>query len=159
MTAILFAILLAVAMIDYKTMRIPNAIIIFGLIIGSIYRVASALHLNDLTVILRGLAGMLVGGAVIGGFMLLSLLLFRKQGMGMGDLKLLAMIGLFVGSQRVLYTTYISVILAGVYGLILLIKGRSGVLPFGPFISVGAVIGILWGSALWEAYLSFMNVT
>lgn len=157
--SVLFSILLTVAVIDYKTMRIPNTIIIFGLICGSAYLLVSALYYKDPYIIIRGLLGMISGGAIIGLFMLISLLLFKKQGMGMGDLKLLAMIGLFVGSKHVLYTIFIAVILAGICGVAILISGKKEkeIFPFGPFISAGAVIGILWGSALWSTYLSLIN--
>lgn len=152
--SILFSILLTVALIDYQTMRIPNVIVIFGLIVGAGYLIGMSLYIKDYRIIINGLAGMATGGAIIGSFMALSLILFKQIGMGMGDLKLLAMIGLFIGSKHVLYTIAIGVILAGVYGLVTL-KTR-GKIPFGPFISGGAVIGILWGQALMDTYLKWI---
>lgn len=153
--SILFSVLLTVAIIDYKTMRIPNIIVIFGLIIGAGYLIGMSIYKEDFMIIIKGIQGMLVGGAIIGGFMILSLMIFRQQGMGMGDLKLLAMIGLFVGSKYILYTISLAVILGGIYGLVTLkVKGK---IPFGPFISAGAVIGILWGQTLVDTYLNLVG--
>lgn len=156
--SILFSVLLTVAVIDYKTMRIPNPLVIFGLIVATIYLITASIYYMDIIIIPKGIAGMLLGATIIGICMLISLLLFKKQGMGMGDLKLLAMIGLFVGSQLVIYTIFIAVILGGIYAVLLLLTKRNeSLFPFGPFISIGAVIGILWGDSLLNLYLNLIN--
>lgn len=149
--SILFSILLTVALVDSQTMRIPNSIVLFGLMVGAGYVIGTSIYTQNVRIIIKGLEGMLLGGAIIGAFMILSLVLFKQQGMGMGDLKLLAMIGLFVGNQYVFYTIVIAIILGGIYGLSTLqIKGQ---IPFGPFISAGAAIAILWGQTLFGSYI------
>ena len=153
--SILFSILLTVAVIDYGTMRIPNVIIIFGLVVAGLYLLGTSIYYKDIQIILRGVLGMLTGVAIIGGFMILALIIFKEQGMGMGDLKLLAMIGLFIGGKYTLYTISLAVILGGIYGLAKL-KAR-GKIPFGPFISAGAVIAIIWGEPLVGTYLKLIG--
>lgn len=153
---VLFSTLLIIAVIDYYTMRIPNSLIIFGTSIGVFYLVFQSLYIEDIRVLLNGVMGMFVGAGIIGLIMLFSLLVFKKEGMGMGDLKLLAMIGLFTGSRNVLYTIFLAVVAGGCYATVILIRKKQEIFPFGPFLSGGAVIAILWGDALWRTYINFM---
>jgi len=98
----------------------------------------------------------LTGALSIGMIMVLSLLIFKKEGMGMGDLKLLAMIGLFTASRYVLYTLWFAIIIGGIYGVYVLIKKRKNIIPFGPFLSIGGAVAIFWGDALWHLYINYM---
>ena len=150
----LFSILLIIAVIDYYTMRIPNSLIIFGICVGAVYRVLQAFYLQDMMIIVQGIIGFIVGGGIIGFIMIFSLLVFKKEGMGMGDLKLLAMIGLFTGSKQVFLMLFIAIILGSVYAVAVVIRKKHEIFPFGPFLALGAVIAILWGDTLWNTYLN-----
>lgn len=152
----LFSILLIVSVIDYYTMRIPNPLIIVGISIGAVYRVLQAFYVQDMMIIVKGVMGFITGGGIIGLIMIFSLLVFKKDGMGMGDLKLLAMIGLFTGSKQVILILFVAIILGSVYALTVLIRKKQEIFPFGPFLAVGAVIAILWGDLLWNAYLKYL---
>lgn len=154
--AMLGSILLIIAIIDYYTMRIPNELIILGVIIGILHLIALSIYYRGIQSMMSGMIGMLVGASVIGGIMLISFLVFRKEGMGVGDLKLLGMIGLFTGSRYALYTIFIAVIIGGCYGVIVLLAKGQEILPFGPFLSIGAVIAILWGDILCSLYLNYI---
>lgn len=153
---VLFSILLTITIIDAKTMRIPNVIIIFGLTMGLIYRIVSAIYYQDITIIAKGIIGMFTGVAIIGGIMLFSFLVFKKEGMGMGDLKLLGMIGLFVGSVYTLYAILFAVLLGGFYAVVILFKKDEELFPFGPFLAAGTLIALLWGDPLWNIYMNYM---
>ena len=153
---VLFSILLTVTIIDARTMHIPNPIILFGFSIGLIYRLISAIYHQDLTIIAQGIIGMFTGVAIIGGIILFSILVFKKEGMGMGDLKLLGMIGLFVGSIYTLYTILFAVLLGGFYAVIILLKKEEEFFPFGPFLAAGTLIALLWGDSLWNMYMNYM---
>ena len=76
--------------------------------------------------------------------------------MGGGDVKLAAMIGAFVGWQRVLVAIFLAVVAGGMVGLALLLTGRKrrkDPLPFGPFLALGGLLSALWGPALLGWYL------
>lgn len=87
-------------------------------------------------------------GAVIGGLIfyflgLLALLIFKKEGMGFGDVKLMAALGLFFGIKYILVIALVSFVLGAIIGGILLIckkKQSDSYIPFGPFIVIGAII-------------------
>jgi len=154
--AILFSILLVVTVIDQRTMHIPNSLIIFGLGVSFIYKIALAISVLDIKVFFQGMIGMLVGGIYIGAIMAFSLLIFQKEGIGMGDLKLLAMIGLFTNSRYTLYTLSMAILVGGIYGVLVLIKTNDKIFPFGPFLSIGGAAAILWGDTLWHLYVNYM---
>jgi len=85
--------------------------------------------------------------------------LFKREGMGGGDVKLLAMIGAFLGWKAVILTIFLSSLIGSIIGIVvMLFKGKDlkFAIPFGPFLSLGAVISLFWGEELikWYLYLN-----
>jgi leader peptidase (prepilin peptidase)/N-methyltransferase len=76
--------------------------------------------------------------------------------MGFGDVKFLAAIGAFLGWKAVLFTIFVSSIVGCVAGIASLVLRRqnkqAGLLPFGPFLALGALVWLLGGDALWQWY-------
>ena len=86
--------------------------------------------------------------------------LFGKEGMGGGDIKLLAMIGAFLGWQQVLLTVIVGGLVGAVVGVALIgarVMPRGAYIPFGPFLSLGAVVAMLYGTELLAWYGSFLS--
>jgi prepilin signal peptidase PulO-like enzyme (type II secretory pathway) len=82
--------------------------------------------------------------------------IFRKESMGMGDVKLLISIGVYVGFPSVALCLFFGVIAAALLILVGMILGRlrlGDTIPFGPFIAVGTMIYLLWGETLLGWYL------
>jgi leader peptidase (prepilin peptidase)/N-methyltransferase len=81
--------------------------------------------------------------------------LFKKEAMGGGDIKLAAMIGAFLGWKLTLLSLFLGFFLGSIIGVIVLLtsKNKSDVLPFGPFIALGAFVSIFWGRAIIHWYL------
>jgi leader peptidase (prepilin peptidase)/N-methyltransferase len=145
---VLGASLLALTMIDLHHKILPDRITLPGIVVGLI---ASATLLPS--GFLSALIGVLAGGGL---FYLIAVL--SKGGMGGGDIKLIAMIGAFLGWQAVLLTTLLaSVGGALVGGMMMLIqgKGRKYAVPFGPFLSLAAIVSLLWGGDMINWYLGF----
>jgi leader peptidase (prepilin peptidase)/N-methyltransferase len=98
----------------------------------------------------------LIGGA--GGFILfLLIVIISRGGMGFGDVKMAGLIGLALGWQEGLVAILIGVILGGLVAIVLLaskIKRRKQAIPFGPFLSIGAIIALLYGQEILHWYLS-----
>ena len=85
--------------------------------------------------------------------------LFKREGMGGGDVKLLAMIGAFLGWRAVILTILSSSLIGSVTGIIIMVaKGKDSkyAIPFGPFLSLGAVISLFHGEEIitWYLYLN-----
>jgi leader peptidase (prepilin peptidase)/N-methyltransferase len=98
----------------------------------------------------------LIAGAAGGGFLLIFALAYPR-GMGMGDVKLAAVMGLFLGRSvavAILVGVLAGVVVgAAVIGRVGVVKGRKTAIPFGPFLAFGGVVGLLAGPALTHLYL------
>ncbi len=84
-----------------------------------------------------------------------------KDGMGMGDVKLLAMIGALIGWRGVVFTIFFSSVIGSLVGILLMLRGGGSLktrLPFGPFLALGAVAYVFFGPKLIDAYLG-LSVT
>lgn len=107
-----------------------------------------------------GLQSSLVGFAAGGGlFYLIAVAgesIFRKQAMGGGDIKLMALVGGLLGWKSVIVTTFVGSLIGSAVGLLLIVlKGRKwgSRLPFGPFLAVGSAVSLFWGQELFLWYL------
>jgi leader peptidase (prepilin peptidase)/N-methyltransferase len=152
---LLAAALVVITFIDLDHQIIPDVISLPGIPLGFLLTfLVPWLSWSD------SLLGILVGGGslacVAGAYYLLT----RNEGMGMGDIKLLAMLGAFMGWKAILPTIFLGSLIGSLVGVpLMLIKRASGKLaiPFGPFLSLGAVIYLLWGPDLISWYLSFFR--
>jgi leader peptidase (prepilin peptidase)/N-methyltransferase len=144
---VLVAILVPVALIDFDRRIIPNKIT--GP--AALAAIAIGLALKP-----SGVPEQLIAGAAAGGFLLLFALAYPR-GMGMGDVKLAAVLGLFLG--REVGVAVLSGVLAGaVIGTVVMARvgvkeGRKTAVPFGPFLALGGVVGLLAGPAIVHWYL------
>jgi leader peptidase (prepilin peptidase)/N-methyltransferase len=144
--------LLAVFFIDLEFGIIPDVITLPGAILGLLW----ALMAFGATSLPDALLGVLVGG---GGLLLIAgtyRLLTGREGLGMGDVKLMAMLGAFLGWQGVLATLIIGALAGSIVGLGLILTGRGTrktPLPFGTFLVPAAWLVLFAGRALWTQYV------
>lgn len=108
-----------------------------------------------------GLLGSFANSTVAGAgyFVFLYLIVFAyPQGMGFGDVKFAALIGLLLGFPLVFVAFWVTVVSGGLVAMFLLAargKGRKDAIPYGPFMALGAVVAILAGTDIWDWYVSF----
>ena len=146
----LLCLLLTISMIDIDYRRIPNVLLGIGLAAGILMKLADSILGNWDNWADAGL-GMLAGGGIM-----LIIFLVSRGGMGAGDLKLMIMVGFFVGLQGVLLVLLAGFILGGIYGItMLLLKKltRKDMVPFGPFLSLAVVVEVYWGTQIVSWYL------
>ncbi|MBI3810912.1 MAG: prepilin peptidase [Nitrospirae bacterium] len=142
--SLLYSSLLVITFIDLDHQIIPDRITLPGIVIGLASSVVLPLGF------LNALIGFLLGGSLFYGVAVLS-----RGGMGGGDIKLIAMIGAFLGWKQVLLTIFIGALAGSVVGLFLMAfkgKSRKHAVPFGPFLSLGAVVSLFAGPAIWNWY-------
>ncbi|MEG2348163.1 MAG: A24 family peptidase [Clostridia bacterium] len=135
--AIVTVALLIAFSIDYKYQLIPDETHIIIILAGMIN------FFCDLTNWWKYIFAAIIGGAIFWGLGLISILIFKKEGMGFGDVKLMAALGFIFGIKKILVITLISFFLGAIIGGILLIlkkKESDGYIPFGPFIVIGAIM-------------------
>lgn len=140
--AVLLSALLVVTFIDLDHQIIPDRITLPGIPLGMVCA-ATVLPIG----VLNSLLGVLLGGGLLWFMAWLSPYLFGKEGMGGGDIKLLAMVGAFLGWEPVLVTVLVAASVGAVTGLFLIALKRlrrDQYLPFGPFLALGAVVAMFF---------------
>ncbi len=146
------ASLIVITFIDIDHRIIPDAISLPSIPIGFV----ASFFLPSITY-KESLAGILVGGGSLLLVAFIYSLITKKEGMGGGDIKLLAMIGAFIGWQGALLTIFLSSAIGTLCGLLVMIRSGKNMklaIPFGPFLAMGAMIHIFFGKELifWYFY-------
>jgi leader peptidase (prepilin peptidase)/N-methyltransferase len=151
--AVLGTILLGIAMTDARAYIIPDEFTWGGLGLGLLFAVVNGLPV---------LGGALLGAAV--GFGILWLVgvagtwILKQDAMGGGDIKMMAMVGAFLGWQGVLLTIFLGALLGSLIFVPLALAGRKPLVPFGIFLALGAAAAYFVGPALYAWYLGSMGL-
>jgi len=145
----LFAsILIAVSLIDLKHYKIPNKIIVAGLVFLVIFTL-----LFETNKFIDSVIGLMVTGGV-----LFLITIIYPRGMGGGDVKLAALMGGYLGWQMGLLSLFFASFLGSIVSVILIFLGilnRKSAVPFGPFLALGAFVSLLYGEAFIHWYFKF----
>ena len=144
----LFSMLLVLTVIDWRTFTIPNGINLVIFLLG-VVRVATDRE-NWLTY--------LIGMISVGGVFLLLHILTGGNGLGMGDVKLVAGAGLLLGWQKMLLAVLIGSVSGAIIHSVRMKKGAGRKLAFGPYLAAGIWISALVGEPLIRAYLSLFGL-
>jgi leader peptidase (prepilin peptidase) / N-methyltransferase len=150
---ILSSALIIITFIDLQEQMIPDVISLPGIVVGLIlsFMVPYISFINSAL-------GALVGGGIILIIAWVGSIIFKKEAMGGGDVKLTAMIGAFLGWRYTIISLFWGFFLGALIGIILImtkIKKREDAIPFGPFIALGSIITLLWGEKILSWYLGF----
>ena len=143
--------LLVLFVIDLQHQILPNVITLPGIAVGFLLSLFGPPGWRD------SLIGIVIGGAIPYAIAEAYLRLRGEEGLGMGDVKMLAMIGAFLGWQLMLLTLVLASFSGSIVGLgfIAAGKGRRYALPFGTFLAVGAGIAAVAGDSILAWYLSY----
>jgi len=149
---ILVSILVALFGIDLEHQILPNTITLPGIAIGLIFSFITPPGWQS------SLIGIGLGGGVLYGIATAYYFVRREEGLGMGDVKMLAMIGAFLGWKAVLVTLVLSSFSGALLGIALIAAQRGGMrlaLPFGTFLALGALAAMFAGDLLIAWYSQF----
>lgn len=113
-------------------------------------------HLKSLD---AALIGALLGGGVIYAMGLLGDFIFRKESMGGGDVKLMALIGAFLGWKLAVLTFFVAPFFGAVYGIVEKIRTKDSAIAYGPFIIIGAIVSIFYGDIIIAWVLGQYGIT
>ncbi len=148
--------------VDLEHMIIPDRVSLGG--------IATGLTLSALVPSLQGqpdgyggflssFLGAALGVGILWFIAVLGKLIFRKDAMGMGDVKLMGAIGAYLGWPSVLFTLMVSSFLGAIVGVSLVLTGKKEMqsrIPFGPYIALAALIWMFWGPGIWNAYINWL---
>lgn len=153
------AITIALALIDIDVKRLPDPIVLPSIVVGGVLLVAAGILRGDGDSLLR----LLIGGAAA--FVFFFIIAFAVPGgMGFGDVKLAAVLGIYLGYSGwgpLIVGIMAAFLIGGVVGIVLMLARRAGrktAIPFGPWLLVGAWVGIVVGDRLAETYLVLSGI-
>ena len=152
---VFIAALLVITFVDIDHQIIPDIISLPGI---PIFFLAS-FGLSQINW-LDSLIGILVGGGSLFLVAWIYNLITQKEGMGGGDIKLLAMIGAVIGWKGVLFTIFVASAVGTLAGILVMLKSRKGMrlkIPFGPFLAIGGIAYIFFGPQLIRWYFQLLN--
>jgi leader peptidase (prepilin peptidase)/N-methyltransferase len=148
---ILVSALIIIAFIDLQEQIIPDVISLPGIVIGLILS-----FIVPYISFINSALGALAGGGMILIIAWVGSIIFKKEAMGGGDVKLTAMIGAFLGWRYTIISLFLGFFLGALTGIVLImtrIKKREDAIPFGPFIVLGSIITLLWGEKIIAWYI------
>lgn len=156
---ILCSAMIVITFIDYDFQIIPDRITLPGIPVGL---VAGSFLLPDpfLRATALGFKASLIGA--VSGFLFfylvafLSIRILKKEGMGGGDIKMMAMVGAFLGWKAVILTTFLGSLFGSIIGIgLMVLRGREkgSLIPFGPFLALGALVSLFFGQEILIWYL------
>lgn len=159
-TFILFffiALMIVVFFIDLDHMIIPNQLVLTGLLAGAmvtLYQFFFSYTVYESPSYLEAFLGMMIGGGITFAIAEISALFYGgSAGLGLGDVKIFLVIGLFLGWKLTLLALWLSFIFGGLIGIVLLVvlkKDRKMAIPFGPFIVLGTLVSLFFGGHIME---------
>ncbi len=149
------AALLTIIFIDYHHYIIPDVIDLPGIVLGLLFS-----FINPLVTWQSSFIGIIAGGGVLWILAVLYVLLRKKEGMGGGDVKLLAMLGAWLGWQSlpfiILFSSFSGAIIGSI-SLYLLKKDQTSQIPFGPFLSIAAIIYLFFSEQIMHFFQLYIN--
>jgi leader peptidase (prepilin peptidase)/N-methyltransferase len=146
--AVMAGCLIVATFVDLAIQEIPDEVSVggfaAGLVIMAIFPQVSGAgsHMDGF---LYSLAGAATGAGSIYMMGFFGELVFKKEAMGGGDVKLMAMIGSFIGWKLALFTFFVAPLFGAVVGIALKIKDGREIIPYGPYLSLAAAIAVFWG--------------
>ncbi|MBB6216605.1 leader peptidase (prepilin peptidase)/N-methyltransferase [Anaerosolibacter carboniphilus] len=148
--AALSSLLLTISLIDIQHQIIPDHLTFIGLMLALGFGMSTFIEVE-------GTLGAHLLGLLIGGGFLLLVAFVTNGAMGGGDIKLMGMLGLWLGWKWTLLTMLLSFVIGACVSLLLLvakIKTRKDAIPFGPFIAIAALMTVLYGNDIINYYVT-----
>ncbi len=157
--SVFVALLLIATITDFQTRIIPDEVNFYGIFSAMLmsfmfpslqHETGHKLALADSTL------GVLLGGGLLYVIAIVGDAMFKKESMGGGDIKLLAMIGAFLGYRFVFPTMFFASLGGSFIGIILKLVRKDETIAFGPYLALGAIVSLMWGDWLLQKFFPFL---
>ncbi|MGC8976982.1 MAG: prepilin peptidase [Candidatus Ratteibacteria bacterium] len=155
---LLFLSLVIISFIDMDTFLIPDVIVIPGIFLGLLFSFffPQIYQMERIEGLIYSFFGVIAGGGVLIFLGFIGKLLFKKDAMGGGDVKLLGMVGAFCGWKSILLTLFFASLFGTLISLILILIKKKKIedyVPFGPYLAIGAVISVFLKNTVFLGFL------
>ncbi|MFH1752932.1 MAG: prepilin peptidase [Candidatus Omnitrophota bacterium] len=149
--AALASSLIVVSFIDLKIQEIPDEISLPGMVIGVVLCAIfpQLMHQESrLYAFLYSVLGLLTGGGLIYMMGVIGKAIFKKEAMGGGDVKLMAMLGALLGWKLIALAFFLAPFFGSIVGIAAKIKNKEDIIPYGPHLSMASIVALLWGDKI-----------
>jgi leader peptidase (prepilin peptidase)/N-methyltransferase len=155
------SLLLAISFIDLDFQIIPDVLSVGGIIVGFLLAIIRPLfrNIDPKFGVLDSLYGIALGGGLLFAIAWLYQFFTKREGMGGGDIKLLGMIGAFCGWKGVVFSLISGSVLGTIIGIPIMLSKGAGTkyaIPFGPFLSLAALIYVFMGNTIIKSTINFL---
>lgn len=153
--ALFVCLLIAISFIDLEFQIIPDVLSLGGLFLGILFSIFRKPNFH----FLDSLYGLLIGAGILWGTSITYELIKKREGVGFGDVKLLGMIGAFLGPYGAIFSLIFGSFLGALVGIAVITAKRRDfkyAIPFGPFLSLAAVAYTFWGERITRAAIDFL---
>ncbi len=159
----LLYLLLGITFIDLEHRIVPNGLVAAGLAIGALLYLPQAagylIPLPEVMTASRPLTDAFFG-LLLGGGLMLLIFLVSRGGMGAGDLKLMAMIGFYVGLRGTAVVMLLGFLFGALVGVFFMVRRkmtRKDALPFAPYLALGTLVEVFFGEEIWHWYINLLR--
>jgi len=156
-----FWILLVIAWIDGQNKIIPDSLLLAALVCWVPLAIQHVLAGYEVKALLPSLYGALAGGGSLMVVLLACLVILKREGLGWGDVKLMAVAGLYLGLTQTVVALLVGVYIGAIVVLIMLALKRwkrGTAVPFAPFLTIGIVTAALWGQTIANWYFQLIGM-
>lgn len=144
---------------DFQYMLLPTKVIVPGGVIAAIYKIAQANYYHDPYILVNAILGGVIGFILFLGIFYGSLWLLKKEGLGFGDVRFMAFLGLISGIDKLFLLLILSSFLGIIVGGILyVIKKKSVAFAFGPYLGIAGLLLLLYGDQMINFYLRCVSL-
>ena len=148
--------LIVVTFIDFEFQMIPDKISLVGIFLGIILSIVFPGLQSAFTwqrAFFNSILGALTGGGIIYLTGVLGQLAFKKESMGGGDVKLMAMLGAFLGWKTALLIFFLAPFFGAPVGIYMKFVKKEDIIPYGPYISLASFVAMVWGHKILSLFL------
>lgn len=151
--------------VDLEHLIIPDRVTLGGIVAGiALSPLVPAMHgtADRWVALLHGAIGAASGFGLMWAIAVVGRLVFKKEAMGFGDVKLMGAIGACLGWRAVLFTLVVASFIGSAVGIALVVMRKREMqsrIPFGPYLACASLLWIYWGPMLWRAYLQLIVPT
>lgn len=154
--SLLTASLIVITFIDLEFQIIPDRISIGGIFAGIALSIAFPGLMNAFTwekALLDSIIGVLIGGGLIYLTGVLGKIAFKKESMGGGDVKLMAMLGAFLGWKMAVLIFFLAPFFGAPIGIYMKFVKKEDIIPYGPYISLASFVAMVWGHRILSLFI------
>ncbi|MFH1798039.1 MAG: prepilin peptidase [Candidatus Omnitrophota bacterium] len=154
---LLTCVLIVVTFIDLERQEIPDVFSLPGIFVGialvTVFKFGGCG--TYLSSFVNSISGVLAGGASMFLLGFFGELIFKKEALGGGDVKLMAMIGAFIGWKLVILTFFLAPVLGSGVGIFMKFKMGRDIIPYGPYLAIAAIVSLLYGDKILDRLFLF----